>query len=191
MTTYKIGDKEVVHPEGFEWGAYPFGKNDWGFIGRYIVENNVKNVLEIGSGLSSLLMSQLCHVDTLENNVFWCNKVTLAITGIHDLYLYGWDGVTWPDFQGKRYDLVFIDGPDEPDISKLRKMKWAGIPREISFKNAPNLTDVIMVHDCYRVAEMAWQLFYLARDFHVIDIIKSDDIEGGARAMDVWKRVGT
>ena len=75
MTTYKIGDKEVVHPDGFEWGAYPFGKNDWGFIGRYIVENNVKNVLEIGSGLSSLLLSQLCHIDTLENNNDWCKKL--------------------------------------------------------------------------------------------------------------------
>lgn len=182
----------ITIPTGFEWGVYPFGKNDWEFIQSYIVENNVKNVLEIGSGLSSLLISQLCHVDTLENNVTWCDKVTTAITEIHDLHLYAWDGVNWPDFQGNRYDFVFIDGPDEPNPEKLKKLRVCGIPRKVSFENAPNHSDVIMAHDCFRVAELTWQLFYLAKDFHVTEIIKSDEygLEFGGRSLAVWKRIG-
>jgi hypothetical protein len=180
----------ITIPVGFEWGNYPFGKHDWEFIQSYIVENNVKNVLEIGSGLSSLLISQLCHVDTLENNVTWCDKVTKSTTDIHDLDLYPWDGVNWPDFQGKRYDFVFIDGPDEHDPIKSKAIRYSGIPRQISFINAINLTDVIFVHDCTRVAEMTWQLFHLSWDFHVTDMIKSDDSDS-CRNMSVWKRIKT
>jgi hypothetical protein len=183
---------KIVHPDGFVWSNYPFGVHDWAFMYEYILSNGVKTVLEVGSGLSSLLISQLCHVDTIENNEIWGNKVVAAITDIHDLHVYRWDGVNWPDFSGKRYDFVFIDGPDEGDMEKRRELRWDGIPREVSFRCAPPLTDVVMAHDCFRVAEMTWQLVYLAPKFIMTNLIKSDDEpERAGRAMAVWKRVGT
>ena len=88
------------------------------------------------------------------------------------------------------YDAVFIDGPEELDPEVRKKMKYVGTPRLVSFQNAPSLTDRVFVHDSCRIAEMTYQLSYLAMDFRVTDIVKSDDGDI-PRYLTAWKRIGT
>ena len=190
MTIYKIGDKEIVHPDGFDWGLFPFGFHDFECLANRIVQGGLKTILEIGGGLSSLLLSQLCHVDTLENNDSWCKKIHHARRKYHDLNVFWWDGKWFPDWLPERYDAVFIDGPEEQDQEKYKKLTWAGIPREVSYENAPQKTGLVFAHDCYRPAEMYFQIRYLSPHFVVKQIVKSDDVNEG-RFMAVWERVGT
>ncbi len=190
MTIYQIGDKQVVHPDGFEWGVFPFGWYDFECISNHIVKDGIKTILEIGGGLSSLLLSQLCHVDTLENNKEWYDKLCLTRGPVNDLGIFWWDWVSFPSGLPEKYDAVFIDGPEEQDQEKYKKLKYVGLPREVSYENAPQKTDLVFAHDAYRFAEMSFQIRYLAPHFIVNEIVRSDNTDYN-RFMAVWKRVKT
>jgi len=189
---YQIGDRQIVHPDGYDWDNYAFGFRDFEFIANCIIRDKIQNILEIGAGLSSLLLSQLCHVDSLENDTHWCKRIHgTRRKGVHDLSLFWWDGKWFPDWLPGHYDAVFIDGPEEIDREKYKKLPFCGIPRKVSYEHAPGLTDVIWAHDAGRMAEMSYQLSYLAMDFRVTDIILSDDKPGTPRYLIAWKRIGT
>ena len=183
LTNQKI---ELVQPIGFKLDSYSFGVHDVEFLANAIINEGIKTLLEVGCGISSLLLSQLCHVTTLENDPKWADKVSAAKRDIHDLDVVMWDGKKWP-VKG-RWDAVFIDGPEELDPEVRKKMKYVGLSREPAFQNAPDLTDRVFVHDACRFAEMMYQLSYLAKNFRVTEIIKSDDWNI-PRYLTAWRRI--
>ena len=176
----------LVQPIGFSFDTFSFGVHDIEFLANAIISEGIKTLLEVGCGISSLLLSQLCHVTTLENDPKWADKVSAAKQHIHDLDVVMWDGKKWP-VKG-RWDAVFIDGPEELDHLVRKTMRYVGISREPAFQNAPDLTDRIFVHDSCRVAEMTYQLSYLAKDFRVTEIVKSDDGDV-PRYLTAWRRI--
>jgi hypothetical protein len=194
VTTYKIDgyDIRVVHPPGFKWDTGSFGIHDWELFAHYILENGVRRILEVGAGLSSLLLSQLCRVDSLEHDPTWADKVEKTQTDIHKLRVFRWlDRMVWPVPDSEKYDLVFIDGPEELDPAKREELKLPEFPRMVSFENAWRHSDVIFVHDSIRVSEMYYQLLHLAPYFRHVEIIRSDQQKEIERFMSVWKRWGT
>ena len=134
------------------WGGFSIEPRDWEFIKKVILENNVKTILEFGSGLSSLLMSEFADVVSYEVDGEWADKIkSKASSG---LQINMWDGQHIKN--SKHYDLVFIDGPR------------GGENREPSFQAAVKASNRIIVHDAKRSHEIAWQEKYLKDDYNMI-----------------------
>jgi len=125
------------------WGDFSITMKDWSFIKSIITELKPKRILEFGSGLSSLLLSEFCEVISYETNSFHAERISAKCTDKNNLTIKLWDGHTIPEelmHQPKitdcgevgasldKFDLVFIDGP----ISKLK----GGIGREIAMQIA-------------------------------------------------------
>jgi hypothetical protein len=153
-------DCDGVDPEaikyGIPWGGYAINPGDWEFIKRIILDTKPERILEFGSGLSSLLMSEYAHVDAWEDNEKWIEEIKSKSPNGH-LTVSPWaeDMEIDPD----KYDLVFVDGP----VGKIN----GGPGREKSFKIAANVKRVI-VHDAGRDEERELQDKYLNKDFTFI-----------------------
>jgi len=172
-TTYRHRDRPdltVTHPEGYPFDNWTISVLDWSAIFNYLVENDVKRVLEFGSGLSSLLISQVCHLVTLEDNQEYFQKTLKFASKANQMEIHEWDGVHFPDHLRVKYDLVFIDGP-EPD-------------RKASFITGQSLSDHVLVHDGFRPAEMALQIRYLSPNFNLTHVVESDY----GRVTNLWTR---
>jgi len=99
------------------------------FICKYIVENNVKSILEIGTaiGYSSIRFAQLSddiYVSTIEMDI---DRYKHAVRNIADhnlserILVYLGDAITF-DFEDK-FDLIFIDGPKAQYTNFFEKFK--------------------------------------------------------------------
>ena len=110
----------LVQPIGFSLDVFALGKHDLDFLANAIVTEGIHTLLEVGCGISSLLLSQLCHVTTLENDPKWADKVSAAKRDIHDLDVILWDGKGWP-VKG-RWDAVGFQ-----KILQARDRRSAGI----------------------------------------------------------------
>jgi hypothetical protein len=95
------------------WGC---GKIAWGdayFLRDFIRENNIKEVLEFGTGLSTeifaILGLKIVTCDTLKNHLELASKLQ-SLNGLADFIYYE----ELPDFEklypGKKWEFVFVDG---------------------------------------------------------------------------------
>ena len=115
------------------WGGGSISENDWIAIKTIMDFCDVKTVLEIGIGLSTLLIMQNCETldayDTLDRHLAWMKtKVNGNVT------LHKWDG-KHPFEVSRKYDMGFIDGPPG---AKNRKP---------SFRCAVGRCRVLAMHD--------------------------------------------
>ena len=132
-----------------------------------IEREKVKTVLEIGAGLSTLLLNRMgLKVITLETDQRWIGKVKKINP---DLDIRPWDALELPEAGSIPFlDLVFVDGPA------------GGQNREISTKLAALVSDRVIVHDAGREWERKWQAKYLEPGFDL-------DSKGGHRCH-YWKK---
>jgi hypothetical protein len=147
---------------GIPWGGYAINPIDWEFIKQIILDTKPNKILEFGSGLSSLLMSEYAKVDAWEFTSGWANIIreknqngNLIINEYFDTTHDGLDAL----IDINMYDLVFVDGP----VGKIS----GGPGREASFRIASNCKAVI-VHDAGRDEEQALQEKYLMPNFKLI-----------------------
>jgi hypothetical protein len=177
----------VYQPEGYPFDFYTIGDLDWPFLFKYVITNGIKTVFEFGSGLSSVLLSQICRVVALENWPEFAEKVRrLAVAG-SDLDIRDWDGKNFPAELSGTYDLVIIDGPDpaRKGESSGEEFNKARLP---SFIAAPSLSDRVFVHDASWHQVALYQINYLAAHYNVREIYKSDSTPDIRRYSAVWER---
>ena len=121
-------------------------------------ENEVKSVLEFGSGLSSLLMSETATVLSFEMNQEHADNVLERVNG-NQLSIRIWDGVKPKSVLG-RFDLAFVDGP----VGVVN----GGPGREHSIRLAAEHADRVIVHDAGRREETHWQNQILRPHFKLV-----------------------
>jgi len=139
------------------WGDWCILQKDWRFIKDVFREEGIKRVVEFGTGLSSLLMSERAEVVSYETDPKTMETMTAKITPENRLTIRLWDGKTPPDITG--FDMVFIDGP--PGGSEHgRKYSYEAASRS----GAP----FILTHDSGREGEIVWAKEYLWKDYEVV-----------------------
>ncbi|KKM20158.1 hypothetical protein LCGC14_1648290, partial [marine sediment metagenome] len=148
----------TIFPSDIQSWGYAFGDSsitdkDWEFIAAVLKEEKVKRVLEIGSGLSTLLMMsmgiEVVSFETGQQVIDRLKKINPDAdvrlhTGIIDLS------------DDKPFDLVFVDGPA------------GGENREPSFERACAVSDKILVHDAGRAPEKKWIEKHLKPKFSMV-----------------------
>lgn len=91
------------------WGAGSIGEKDWQAMKDLIIEYGVTSIVEVGIGLSTLLMQQMAHryvgYDTLPRHI----EKMRGLVQPH-VELRQWDGSTPIDLD-EDFDMAFIDGP--------------------------------------------------------------------------------
>jgi ADP-heptose:LPS heptosyltransferase len=135
------------------WGGGAFLLPDWEYIQELVETHKIKNVLEFGPGLSTLLMHDAgLNVTAYETAERWKNRILEKRPNI-DIRI--WDGkvIREHDIIGKKFDLVFVDGPS------------GGDNREEAIRYAAQLSDNVLIHDCNGEWEEKWQKKYLAPTF--------------------------
>lgn len=153
------------------WAGYSITQRDWHFIQGQLAQNLLKRfsdtqgktartkVLEFGTGLSSLLLSESAHVVSYETDTEHAEAIRAKITEKNDLEIRLWDGENPPDdlSPNDRFDMVFVDGP--------KSVKNGGVGRDAAIKLASCLSDHVLIHDAGRAAETDSQRRHLRSVF--------------------------
>lgn len=160
---------------GMFWGGASITQRDWHFIKKYIDELSLLHstpyapnthklkVLEFGSGLSSLLMSETCEVISYETDPEHKKLIESKITDRNKLTIKLWDGVRIPDsidFGTHKFDLAFVDGP--------KQKRDGGDGRDVATKIAALVSDHVILHDAGRMEEESHQRNYLRSIFKLV-----------------------
>ena len=138
--------------KGFGFGNGAFREDEWKVIQKTILEYHLLQVVEIGAGYSTLLLSELLasctpsgRVVSFEENPKWAAEVVKKLPyGNADVVLY-----RYPAFskQMERLlhspDMVFVDGPAGGADGRVHAM---GFARKLNPK-------CIFVHDAGRQKE--------------------------------------
>lgn len=161
------------------WGGMSITVRDWHFIKGIIEMLQPKRILEFGSGLSSLLMSEIAEVDSYETSQKNRDSVVSArVLAREDikkvaqsidpdaepkltwkkLNLSLWDGKACSP-EGE-FQLAFVDGPEGESLG--------GPGREHSIRIASKNSNHIIVHDAGRPFEEKWQRKYLKGKFKLM-----------------------
>ena len=132
-----------------------------------------KRILEFGSGLSSLLLSEICEVVSYETDQKWAEKIKSKIKSHNNLTIKMWDGHTIPEelqmsidlaknhpLGDVEYDFCFVDGP--------KSRNKGGVGRDVAMEIASQVTDHVMVHDAGRPDEETQQRKYLRSVFKLV-----------------------
>lgn len=160
-------DEDLLKKFGFQWGGGSVTDKDWIFLKGVFEKYKVKNILEFGAGLSTLLFSNTVDkVDTFETQPGWINKIKSMAP--ENSTIYHWDGKKVNAPIQDKYDFAFVDGPA------------GGQNREWSTKYASEHADLVVIHDAGRVPERKWQDKYLKENFTLAS-------KGGHRCH-FWKR---
>ena len=145
------------------WGEYSITQRDIRFIRPLVKALEPKRILEFGSGLSSLLLSEICEVVSYETDPIWAEKIKSKIKSHNNLTIKMWDGHTVPEElkgSGKFFDFCFVDGP--------KSRNKGGVGRDVAMEIASQVTDQIMVHDAGRPDEETQQRKYLRSVFKLV-----------------------
>jgi len=147
------------------WGEYSITEKDWCFIRTIIEKIKPKRILEFGSGLSSLLLSETCEVISYETDPEWKAKIEAKKLSQNNLKIKLWDGKTYPTTDDaphyhSKFDLVFVDGPK----TKLE----GGAGRDAAISIAAQVSDHVIIHDAGRSEEDQCQRDYLRSIFKLI-----------------------
>lgn len=123
------------------WGAGRLDWSSWAWLRQFIIENNIKEVLEFGAGLSSELFLSL-GVDLVSTDILPHHIAILKkhLGYKHATFLpYGPDD-SLPDieamFPGRKWDFVFVDGPQERSREVRLAMK---LSRKWIYLHDPNM----------------------------------------------------
>jgi ADP-heptose:LPS heptosyltransferase/glycosyltransferase involved in cell wall biosynthesis len=152
-------DEALLKKYGFEWGGGCITDRDWLFMKDVVRENNVKNIVEFGVGLSSLLFASIVdNVVSFETQEGWIKKIKDMATEKN--HIFHWDGenLAIDDFieEGHKFDMAFVDGPA------------GSMNREWSTKLGSELADIVIVHDAGRQGEKKWQAKYLEPTYELV-----------------------
>lgn len=143
------------------WGEPAIGKNDWDFIKNIIEKEKVKTVLEFGSGLSTLFISEFASVDSFDTDLEWAKKIQAKIPEGRNVHFHFWDGKQIElDKLSKTHDLVFVDGPPVRILG--------GVGMEASIKIAAEHSDRIIIRNAGMIYEETFQEKYLRKGFDLI-----------------------
>jgi len=146
-------------PYKMAWGEFAISQKDWHFIKEVIQKVKPKRILEFGTGLSSLLMSEEAEVISYETERGWGREIKRKRVNGNQLKVRYWDGVK-PKEKLKKFDLIFVDGP--------RGRVAGGMGRQHSIELASQLSDHVIVHDAGRDDEELWQNLSLKQKrFHI------------------------
>lgn len=153
-------DEDLLSKFGFKWGGGCITDRDWMFMKEVIETHKVKNILEFGAGLSSLLFAQVAEkIITFETQPGWIKDIQDKSDETKN-HLFHWDGknLDIQDFidEGLKFDMAFVDGPA------------GGQNREFSTKYGAELADIVIVHDAGREWERKWQAKYLEPTFELV-----------------------
>lgn len=143
------------------WGDWAIQEKDWKFIKKTMEDFGVKNVLEFGAGLSSLLMSEKASVVSYETKDDWADKIKEKANG-NGLFIVEWDGESPPEMVTQRgpFDMAFIDGPPA--------MQSGGPGREVSYATVAEIAPpLVITHDSGRREEMLWAKRYLQDKYNI------------------------
>jgi len=155
-----ITDTDQIDPAankyGIPWGGFAINPGDWNFIRDIITRHKPRRILEFGSGLSSLLMSEYANVTSYETDHAYADQIR-AQANSNALTIHEWNGTDFLLRNDDHFDLVFIDGP--------KVNGGSGPGRQEAFRAASLLSDRIIAHDANREQETAWQNTYLAPQF--------------------------
>lgn len=159
------------------WGGWAITEKDWNFIRDIIRGKGIKTVLEFGTGLSTLLISEIAEVDTFETELGWSRMIKAKVPSNRKVKFYTWNGQSPPGtgWKRKKYDLIFVDGP--------RGKASGGVGRETSIKMAAKFADRIIVHDAGRTDEAELQERILSPEFNFIS--QSDECQARCN---YWER---
>ena len=143
---------------GMTWGQFAIEARDWEFLKARFFELKPREILEFGSGFSTLLMAEHLSVDSLETEEGFAAEVESHLTESPGrVEIVRWDGVQAPDGLKAHYDAALIDGP--------RGKASGGPGREAAFRLAVEKTDHVFVHDSGRAEEVELQTRILLPDF--------------------------
>lgn len=150
---------ELPQEYNLEMTGFEITQGDWRFIKYIIKEKDIKNVLEFGAGLSSILMAQLINVTSYETDQHHIDILKgMVKNGNPDIRYWGGDKISC--VMSEKYDLCFVDGPAGKGVG--------GPGRENSIQLAAKLSDRIIVHDAGRDDEFQYQMKYLKPNFKLI-----------------------
>jgi len=122
--------KEVIHPRSSGWGI---GIEPFLYLQQYGKDNNIKSVLEFGTGRSTICFKSFADTVITFDALEW------IVDSMNKLNLPGVTASVWDNkspiksLNGHRFDMAFIDGTQEK--------------RDVQFDVAKQYTDVIFVHD--------------------------------------------
>ena len=141
---------------GLLWGDII--EKDWDFIKDIVGKESVKSVLEFGTGLSTLFISELASVDSYGTDGDRPKIIKAKIPKDRAVKFFPWngDGLNIE----KSYDLAFINGP-------------GGVPKkgqgkEIAIQVAAEKADRIIIRNAGRIYESMLQEKYLRDDFTLV-----------------------
>jgi hypothetical protein len=120
-------------------------KSDWEFIEKVLKKYNIKNVLEIGSGISTLLFSKIVNVVAYDTNKDYANRFSK----------FGLD-IRLGEYPDIKSEMIFVDGP------------WKGETRGDATKYASEHSDMVITHDSRREWEKKWHEMYMGQ-FDMVD----------------------
>ena len=135
--------------KGFGFGNGAFREDEWDVIRRTSANQRFKNIVEIGAGYSTLLLSEFLaerggSLVSIEENATWAAEVIKRLVyGNTTLMLY-----KYPDFRPmerllQKPDMVFVDGPAGGADGRMDAM---GFARKLDPK-------CVFVHDAGRQKE--------------------------------------
>lgn len=128
------------------------------FLAKFVKDKQFQNILEIGtavgySGSIMLLASPNAYLTTIEINEESFNKATttfksLSISDrVEQLLGDGFEHITKLNEQGKKYDLIFLDGP------KGQYLKYYTVLLQMLTDGGCLLVDNVLFHGLVRSTE--------------------------------------
>ena len=93
-----------------KWTGWSLDPLDWVVLRDFLISKEIKNVIEIGSGLSTELMDRLgIHVLSYETDPIWMGRMKRKVG--RGITITQWNGLCLPEIDASKYELALIDGP--------------------------------------------------------------------------------
>jgi len=131
-----------------QWSPGTVDPTDWVVLRDFLIDRRIKNVVEIGPGLSTELMDRLgVHVLGYETDPIYAERIKRRVGKGVEIKL--WNGQRLPAIDAK-YQLAFIDGPagDESRGPSYEAVAESNVP-------------YVACHDSKREEDQAWIAEYL------------------------------
>ena len=127
----EFGEKLLGMPKpekpALQWTGWSLDPLDWIVLRDFLISEKIKNVIEIGPGLSTELMDRLgIHVLSYETDPIFILRIKRKVGP--EIIIKQWNGLCLPEINASKYKLALIDGPvggdsREPVYSALADSK--------------------------------------------------------------------
>lgn len=172
--------KVLSEPEGLERTEDDLTPAELGYLMDYCVKYGAFDLLQMGSGLSSAVISQFAALTIVENDDEKAKKLLAAAPPGRDKYNYamikapiGWAGAG----ATQKFALEVIGGMRKETVAEFERLQHC-------LSDAYEMSDVVFVVDGLGVNSLRLQIRYLAPYYNVVGIIHS----GGDRYLVHWER---